>query len=308
MTKISIIGAGNVGGLTAMRLLEEKAGDIILVDVVKSLALGKSLDLQDCQPLLKYGYNVEGTDDINRMKDSDIIVITAGFARKPDTRRQDLLSKNISIIKEICQNIKKLSSQSIVVVVTNPVDILTYFTLKETGFSPKKVFGIGPSLDASRFANLISQELDIPNTDIEACVIGSHGEEMLPLPRFTYIKGIALDEFIDAQKIEMLIKKTVKRGGEIVSLLSDGSAYFAPSLAIAVIIKTIIKDEKRLIGVSTYLNGEYGIKDICLGVPCRLGKQGIEEIIELDLNKEEREAFFKTATFLKEQYNSNDGL
>lgn len=306
--KISIIGAGNVGGLTAMRLLEERLGDIVLVDVVKGLALGKSLDLKDCQPLLKYGYNVEGSDDINRIKDSDIIVITAGFARKPDTRRQDLLSKNISIIKEICQNIKKLSSQSIVVVVTNPVDILTYFTLKETGFSPKKVFGMGLSLDASRFANLISQELDIPNTGIEACVIGSHGEEMLPLPRFTYIKGIALDEFIDAQKIEVLIKKTVKRGGEIVSLLGDGSAYFAPSLAIAVIIKTIIKDEKRLIGVSTYLDGEYGIKDTCLGVPCRLGKQGIEEIIELDLNKEEREAFFKTAIFLKEQYNSNDGL
>jgi malate dehydrogenase len=299
--KISIIGAGNVGSLTAMRLAEAGAEDILLVDIVKGLALGKSLDLEDSRPLLKYNYNIEGTDDVNKIKDSDIVVITAGLARKPGMTREDLLNKNAGIIKELAQEIKKLTSQSIVVVVTNPVDILTYLTLKETGFSPSKIIGMGPSLDASRFANLISKELNIPNTDIEPCVIGSHGEGMLPLPRFTSVKGVTLDELMDDKKIAALVKKTVERGAQIVNCLGSGSAFFAPSLAAALLVKAILKNEKRTIGVSAYLNGEYGVKDICIGVPGRIGREGIEKIIELDLNKEEKEAFLKSAASLRHQ-------
>jgi malate dehydrogenase len=302
--KVSIIGAGNVGSLTAMRLAQEGFSDIILIDIVKGLAQGKAFDLEDARALAKVNYNIRGTEDINQIKDSDIIVITAGLARKPGMTREELLQRNSQILQKICENIKRLAPNSIILVVTNPLDLMTYFVLKTTGFKPNKVFGMGLTLDASRLANLISKELNIPNTDIEATVIGSHGEGMLPLPRFTKIKGVALDEFADEKKIEALAQKTIGRGAEIVSLLGSGSAYFAPSTAAAEIVRVIAKDEKRTLGVSAYLNGEYGIKGVCIGVPCRLGKSGIEQIIELELNKEEKEVLLKSADALKSQYAS----
>jgi len=302
--KISIIGAGNVGSLTAMRLAQEGLGNIVLVDIVKGLAKAKAFDLEDSQHILKYSYNINGADDINEINNSDIIVITAGLPRKPGMTREELLSNNAGILKDVSLNIKKLAPQSLVIVVTNPLDLMTYLVLKITGFNASRVLGMGISLDVARFANLISKELNIPTADIDACVIGIHGEEMLPLPKFTNIKGVALDEFLDDKKIENLVKKTINRGAEIVSLLGSGSSYFAPSAAIAAIVKIMVKDEKRTMGVCACLNGEYGLKDVCIGVPCRLGKQGIEKIIELDLNKEEKEAFLKSAANLKKQFNN----
>lgn len=293
--KISIIGAGNVGGLTAMRLAEGGFGDIVLMDTAKGLAEGKALDLDDSGSILKNNYNIQGTDDIKKTEGSDIIVITAGLARKPQMTREDLATKNAQILKDICINIKNLSPYAMVIVVTNPLDLMAYLVLKITGFRPQRVFGMGISLDTARFANIISRELDIANTNIDATVIGVHGEGMLPLPRLTNIKGVKLDEIIDDTKIEALVKKTVERGQEIVALLDSGSAYFAPSQAIATIIKTIVKDEKRTIGASVYLNGEYDVKDVCIGVPCRIGREGIERIFELDLNEEERRSFLKSA-------------
>ena len=293
--KISVIGAGNVGGLTAMRLAEAGLGDIVLVDKVPGLAKAKALDLEDASAVLKYNYNIQGTEDVKEIKDSDIVVITAGLARKPGMSREELLNKNAEILKEICLKIKELAPQSILIVVTNPLDLMTHLALKITHFKPQKVFGMGVSLDAARFANLISQKLNIPQDNIDTTVLGSHGEGMLPLPRFTKIKGVSLDEFIDDKEVEVLISKTINRGAEIVSLFGSGSAYFAPSLAITAIIKAILKDEKRTVGVCAYLNGEYGIKDVCIGVPCRIGKQGIEQIIELELNSEEKAAFLKSA-------------
>jgi len=304
--KISIIGAGNVGGLTAMRIAQERLGNIVLVDVAKGVAQAKAFDLEDSKFILKYDYNVLGTEDIGEIKDSDIIVITAGLARKPGMTREDLLNKNARILKEICFNIKMLSGDAIIIVVTNPLDLMTRFILKSTGFNPRKVIGMGITLDASRFANFISKELSIPVCDIQACVIGSHGEGMLPLPRFSSIKGVCLDEFLDDKKINELVRKTVDRGREIVSLLGSGSAYFAPSAAVAEIVRVIAKDEKRTLGVCAYLNGEYGVSDVCIGVPCRLGKNGIEEIIVLDLNEQEKESFLKSVSNLKEQFNSLD--
>jgi malate dehydrogenase len=297
--KISIIGAGNVGGLTAMRLAEAGFGDIVLADIAKGLAQGKAFDLEDAGSILKFNYRIQGTDDIENIKDSDIIIITAGLARKPGMTREDLLNKNAQILKDVCLKIKKISPQSIVVVVTNPLDLMTYLALKITGFKSNKVFGMGISLDAARFVNLINKELNIPSTDIEACVIGSHGEGMLLLPRFTTVKGVELNELLEDEKIKVLIKRTLERGQEVVSLLGSGSAYFAPSQAILSIVRAIVKDEKRIIGVSACLNGEYGIKDICIGVPCRLGKEGIEKIIEFDLNKEERPLFLKSAESIR---------
>ena len=293
--KISVIGAGNVGSLAAMRIAGDGLGDILLIDIAKGLAHGKALDLEDARAILKYNYNIKGSDDIRQIRDSDIIVITAGLARKPGMSREELLSKNAQILKEVCLNIKELAKQAIVIVVTNPLDIMTLYALKITGFKPEKVFGMGISLDTARFANLIAKELAIPVTDVEALVIGAHGEAMLPLPRFTKIKGVLLDEFIDEKKEELLVSRTINRGAEIVESLGSGSAFFAPSAAISAIVRAIVKDEKRTIGLCSYLNGEYGIKNTCIGVPCRIGKNGIEKIIELDLTKEELARLVKSS-------------
>lgn len=293
--KITVIGAGNVGSLTAMRIAQDGLGDVLLIDIVKGLAHGKALDLEDARPLLKYNYNIQGSDDIAQLKDSDIVVVTAGLARKPGMSREELLSKNAQILKGVCLNIKELAKNAIVIIVTNPLDIMTFYALKITGFKPAKLFGMGISLDTARFVNLIAGELNLPATDIEALVIGAHGEGMLPLPGLAKVKGVGLDEFISDDKIEALVSRTVARGAEIVANLGAGSAFFAPSAAIAAIVKTIVKDEKRTIGLCSYLNGEYGIRGSCIGVPCRLGKDGIEQVIQLDLSPEEKSRLGKSA-------------
>jgi len=293
--KITVIGAGNVGSLAAMRIASDGLGDVLLIDVVKGLALGKAMDLEDARPLLKNNYNINGTDDIAQVKGSDIVVVTAGLARKPGMTREELLAKNAQILKNVCLKIKELAKTAIVIIVTNPLDIMTLYALKITDFKPTRLFGMGVSLDTARFINLISQELSLSAMDIEAQVVGAHGEGMLPLASFTKVKGVRLDEFLSDEKIESLISRTVNRGAQIVASLGTGSAFFAPSAAIAAIVKTIAKDEKRTIGLCSYLNGQYGIKDSCIGVPCRLGKNGIEQIIELDLSADELAQLTKSA-------------
>jgi malate dehydrogenase len=293
--KISIIGAGNVGSLAAMRIAQEGLGDVFLIDIIKGLAHGKALDLEDARPILKSNYSISGSEDIGQLKDSDIVVVTAGLARKPGMTREELLAKNSQILKEVSLKIKELAKSAVVIIVTNPLDIMTFYALKITGFKPEKIFGMGISLDTARFVNLIAQDLQVPVTDVEALVIGAHGEGMLPLPRFAKIKGVSLDEFIGEDKIKDLISLTVNRGAQIVANLGSGSAFFAPSAAIASLVKTIAKDEKRTVGLCSYLHGQYGIKNSCIGVPCRLGRDGIEQVIELDLSKEESAQLAKSA-------------
>lgn len=297
--KISIIGAGNIGGLAAMRLLESGFKELVLVDVAKGLAEGKALDLEDSLAFLKYDCRLEGTGDISGIAGSDIVVITAGLTRKPGMTREDLLLKNAQILKEICLAVKKYAAKAIVIIVTNPLDLMTYLAVKILGFQSPRVIGMGMSLDAARFTRLISQELKVASAEIEAWVVGSHGEGMLPLPRLTTVKGVSLSELLDDKKTEALIDRVKGRGHEIVSLLASGSAYFAPSQAIAMIARSVAKDEKRIIGVSAYLNGEYAQRDICAGVPCRIGKKGIEQIIELELNRGEKDAFAKSLDSLR---------
>jgi len=297
--KISVIGAGNVGSLAAMRIAQEGLGEVVLFDIIKGLAQGKAFDLQDSKWILKNDYKIQGTDDISGVRDSDIIIITAGLARKPGMSREDLLFKNAEILRGISLNIKGSSPDSIIILVTNPLDIMTYLALKTTGFARYRVFGMGISLDASRFANLISQELDIPANEIDACVIGSHGESMLPLARLTKVKGASLTTLLSPEEINHLISRTINRGAEIVSLLGSGSAFFAPSCAISDIVKTIVQDQKRKIGICVHLNGEYGINDLCLGVPCILGRRGIEKIVELDLTREEKAELLKSAEAIR---------
>jgi malate dehydrogenase len=298
--KISIIGAGNVGGLTALRMAQEKLADVVLIDVVPGLAKGKAYDLEDSRSIVNSDYSVSGSEDINDLADSRIVVITAGLARKPGMTREDLLNKNTEILKGICNTIKDKAQDAIVIVVTNPLDAMTYFVLKTLGFEKTKVFGMGLTLDSSRFVNLISKELNISCARISASVIGSHGESMLPLPRFTIVNGKHLSDICDKTKIDELVEKTVERGKEIVSLLGSGSAYFAPSAAITQLARTIINDEKRILGVSCLLNGEYGVKGVCAGVPCFLGKNGIEKIIEIGLNDQEKSQFIKSCDSIRE--------
>lgn len=297
--KIAIIGAGNVGATASLRIAQDSLGELILVDVAKGLAQGKAYDLEDARALLKINYSIEGTEDIAKIKGSDIVVVTAGLTRKPGMSREELLLKNSAILKDICLNIKFLAPNSVLIIVTNPLDVMTNFALKITGFKPNRVFGMGISLDSARFANVISKELKLPITDIDAVVIGSHGEGMLPLPRFSSVKGASLEKLADNNRIKEMVGQTINRGAEIVSLLGSGSAYYAPSAAIFSLVKAVAKNEMRKIGVCAYLNGEYGIKDVCLGVPCTIGSEGVVRVVELKLNNEELDTLKSSAQSIR---------
>jgi len=299
MSKVAIIGAGNVGSLAAMKIAETNLADVVMIDITKELPEAKAFDLEDAGWILKHNRRINGSDSFDQIRDSDIIVITAGFPRKPGMTREDLLEKNGKIIKEISEKIKALDINPIIIVVTNPVDTITHIVKKITGINSSHIFGMGISLDTSRFANLIRKELGCSMSEIEPLVIGAHGKAMLPLPRFSYVKGKSLDALFPKEKIDSLVEATRQRGAEIVSRFKNGSAFFAPSAAIFEIIKSILLDEKRTIGVSAHLNGQYGLRDICIGVPVVLGKNGIEKIIELDLNPTEKSLFNNSVESIK---------
>ena len=299
--KISVIGAGNVGGLTALRIAQQKLGELMLIDVAPGLAKGKAFDMEDAAPLVGTAYSVTGTEDIAKLAGSDIIVITAGLARKSGMTREDLLAKNAAILGGICSTIKATAPSAIVIIVTNPLDVMTWYAVKLLQFAPGRVFGMGVTLDAARFANIVAGELKVPSTIVRGCVIGSHGEGMLPLPRFSFVGPKPLTEMIsDPQRLAAVCAKTVDRGKEIVSLLGSGSAYFAPSAAICQIVRAIARDEKAALAASVYLSGEYGFKDLCLGAPCLIGRNGVEKVIELSLNEEETKAFGASAQSVKQ--------
>jgi len=302
MLKIAIIGAGNVGGQIAMLLIKEGiAADILLLDVAKGLAKGKALDLEDFASINKYDCRIEGSEDFSLLKDAGIIAITAGLARKPGMTRDDLLKKNYEIVRDVSLQVKKYANNPIVIAVTNPVDLMTYLVYKTTGFDKRKVFGMGISLDAARFANLIHQELNVSVRDIEPVVIASHGQAMLPLMRLTKVSQASLEKLVDKDAAYNIGRATVERGASIVAHLGSGSAYFGPAQATVNIIKAIVKDEKRIIGVCAYLDGEYGLKELYLGVPARVGKNGVEDIIQLELDDKERQAFLQSAESIRKQ-------
>ena len=306
--KIAIIGAGNVGGLTAMRIIEEGIADVILVDVVEGLAQAKAFDLDDARSIIGHNAAIEGTQDFTKIKGADIVVVTAGLARKPGMTREDLVRKNYSILKDISAHIRTFAPQAVVVVVSNPVDIMTYCLLKETGFKRTRMFGMGAGLDSSRFNNLISKKLNIPGSKIKALVVGSHGETMIPLPKHTSVDGKPLSEVLDNQGIEELMRMTKNRGAQIVSLFGSGSAYVAPAAAIFDICQAIVQDKEKNIPVSVRLEGEYGVSDVCIGVPAVIGRSGIKEIIELDLDKSEKQCFIESAEAIRKNIKSIYGI
>lgn len=297
--KVAVIGAGAVGATLAQRILEGAAADVVLLDILKNLAQGKAFDLLDASPILNHENKIVGTDNYEEIKDSDIVVITAGLPRKPGMTRDDLIAKNASIIKDVAGNIKKYAPRSIVIVVTNPLDTMTYLTLKLTGFSKQKVIGMAGVLDGSRFIYLLADELKVPRSSIETYMLGSHGDTMVPVISKTRVNGKPVTAVIDANKLAAIVKRTRDRGAEIVSLLGSGSAYYSPSAAVARMIKAISNDTKETFVVSACLNGEYSLNDLCIGVPCRLGRGGIEKVIELELSEEEKAAFSKSAQAIK---------
>lgn len=295
MPKITIIGAGAVGATAAQRIAEKELGDVVLTDIVEGLPQGKALDLMESGPLLGYDSKLMGTNDYKDIEGSDVVVITAGIARKPGMTREDLLKINTKIITDVSQNIKRYAPDSVVITVTNPLDIMTYVTLKTTGFEPSRVFGMSGVLDSGRFAAFIAMELGCSVRDINAMVLGGHGDTMVPLPRFTTVTGVPITELMPESTINRLVERTINGGAEIVNLLRTGSAFYAPSAAVTNMVEAVVKDTKRILPVCAYLNGEYGRKDIYLGVPVKLGKHGVEDIVELKLSGEEKEALDRSA-------------
>lgn len=305
--KVSIIGAGNVGATLAKRIVESDLADVVLLDVVKGIAEGKSLDLLHAAPILNHKCRIIGTDDYSRTKGSELVVITAGLARKPGMSREELAAKNGEIVKDIVNKIKATSPDSVIIIVTNPLDLMTYIAYKESAFGSKRVMGMAGVLDSSRFAHFIADELKVPASSVETMVLGTHGDTMVPLLSRTKISGKPLFKLLSLEKINELVNKTKNAGAEIVSLLGSGSAYYAPSAACFLMAKCILKDEKKLLAVSAYLNGEYGIKDMCLGAPVKLGRSGIEKIAELEITEEEKSALRKSAAAVKAQINAYFG-
>lgn len=299
MAKISVIGAGNVGATTVQRLAELELGDIVMTDVVEGMPQGKALDLMQAGAIKGYDTTILGTNSYSDIADSDLVIVTAGIARKPGMSREDLIKTNSKIITEVSQNIAKYAPKAVVMIVTNPLDIITYVAMKATGFESKKVFGMSGVLDAGRFATFIAEELKCSRKNVQAMVIGGHGDLMVPLPQYTTVSGIPLQDLLPEESISTLVKRTVNGGAEIVDLLKQGSAFYAPSSAIVAMAEAIIKDTKSVLPACAYLDGQYGQEGIYFGVPVKLGANGVEEIIELKLNQEQNDILKKSSESIR---------
>jgi malate dehydrogenase len=288
--KVSVIGAGHVGATTAHLILQSGIADVMLYDIAEGLPQGKALDLWEATPLWNISAGCKGTNDLADTAGSDIIVITAGLARKPGMSRDDLLQANTKIIKEVTTGTAGLSPEAVYIVVTNPMDVMTRVVWDVSGFPPRRVVGMGGILDSARFRSFIALELGVSPEDVEAVVLGGHGDLMVPLRRFTTVNGVAIDELIDHRRVDKLIERTRNGGAEIVSLLKSGSAYYAPAASVFQMVRAILLDEKRVLPCAAYLQGEYGVSDLFLGVPAVLGKGGVEKVVEVRLTNEESEA------------------
>jgi malate dehydrogenase len=298
--KIAVIGAGNVGATCAMYLAEANLADVVLVDIVEGVPQGKALDLTQAGPVRGFNCMLTGT---NKMKDSDgadIVIMTAGLPRKPGMSREDLLNMNADIVGGCAKDIKKYAPKSTVIVVSNPLDLMTFHMQHVTGFPKNRVLGQAGVLDSTRFRAFVAMELGIAMTDIQAMVLGGHGDTMVPLPRYTTVAGVPIKELIPADRIKAISERTANGGGEIVKLLKTGSAYYAPAAASVDMARAIFCDEKRVLPASAYLTGQYGIKDIYIGVPVVLGANGVEKILELKLSKAELSSLQKSAATYKE--------
>ena len=297
--KISIIGAGFVGATAAHWAAEKELGDVVLVDILEGIPQGKALDLFEASPVEGFDARIIGSNGYDETKDSSVVIITSGVPRKPGMSREDLLEINKKIIESVVAQVVERSPQAVLIMVTNPLDTMTYLAFKKSGFSKQRVIGMAGILDTARFKAFIAMELGVSVEDIQALLLGGHGDEMVPLPRYTTISGIPLSQFLPKETIDRLVDRTRKGGGEIVNLLKTGSAFYAPSAAAIQMTEAILKDKKRILPCCVYLDGEYGLKDLCFGVPVKLGVGGAETIIEIQLTEEERKLVAKSAESVK---------
>lgn len=299
--KVSIIGAGNVGAMTAGFIAQAGIADIVLFDILEGIPQGKALDLFETCPLWGSSSSLKGTNHYQDTKDSDIVVITAGLARKPGMSRDDLLYANANIIKDVAEQVSGLSPEAVIIVVTNPMDTMTYLSWKVSKFPHKRVIGMGGILDSSRLRTFTAWRLGISPSDVEAMVLGGHGDDMVPLMRFTTVKGVPVTELLESPELESLIQRTKNAGAEIVSFLKSGSAYYAPSQSVFEMIRAILLNEKRVLPCSCYLSGEFGIEGVYAGVPVIIGSEGAEKVIELKLTDAEMEAFKRSVASVRIQ-------
>jgi malate dehydrogenase len=306
--KVSVIGAGNVGAKAVYYIAEKNLADIVMVDVVEGLARSKALDFLHAAPLRGYEVNISGTTDFSRIKGSDVVVITAGVARTPGMDRMDLLKTNAGIAREASRRIAELAPEAVVIVVTNPLDVIAAVVLRETGFALRKVVGMAGVLDSTRYRYFIADRLGVWPGDVQAVVLGGHGDEMVPLTGFTSVGGIPIDQLMGEADINSLSGRTRTGGAEIVGLLKKGSAFYAPGASVAKMVEAVIKDEKRLMPASAYLRGEYGFSGIFLGVPVVLGRNGVERIVELPLSEAEKKALSLSADAVRAGLKELEGL
>ena len=297
--KITVIGAGNVGATTAQRLAEKEFGDIVLVDIVEGLPQGKGLDLMEAGPIYNYDCKIIGTNSYEETDNSDLVVITSGLPRKPGMSRDDLVKVNTDIVKSVVGQVVEKSPDAILIVVSNPLDVMTYVTYKVSKFPRERVIGMAGVLDTSRMRTFIAMELNVSVENVHTFVLGGHGDTMVPLARYTTVAGIPVTELIPEDRLDAIVKRTRDGGAEIVSLLKTGSAFYAPAASIVEMIDSIVKDKKKILPCTVLCNGEYGFDDIFIGLPVKLGKRGLEQIIEIKLNKEESEALKKSADAVK---------
>lgn len=300
--KIAVIGSGFTGATTALMLAQKELGDVVLLDIPEqtSPTKGKALDILQASPVQGFDAKITGTSDFGDIADADMVIITAGIARKPGMSRDDLVSTNAKIMQSISTQVKTYAPNSTILVLSNPVDAMTYVCYKTTNFPKNRVIGQSGVLDTARFSTFVAEELNISIEDISGFVLGGHGDDMVPLVRYSYAGGIPLEKLIPKDRLDQIVERTRKGGGEIVNLLGNGSAYYAPAASLVQMAEAIIKDKKRILPSIAYLEGEYGYNDLYLGVPAILGGNGVESVIELDLNYEEQVALTKSVESVKE--------
>jgi malate dehydrogenase len=301
--KITVVGAGNVGATTAHRLVDKELGDVVLVDIIEGMPQGKALDLAESGPVEGYDCRLVGTNGYRETADSDVVVITSGIARKPGMSRDDLLNTNAGIVGSVTEEIVKHSPNAIIIVVSNPLDAMCQVAFKKSGFPKHRVIGMAGVLDSARMRTFLAEALNVSVENVTAFVLGGHGDTMVPLPRYSTCAGIPVTELLPKETIDQIVKRTANGGAEIVSLLKTGSAYYAPSAATVEMVEAILKDKKKILPCAAYLEGEYGVNGLYVGVPVKLGAQGIEEIIQINLTTEERAALQKSAAAVQELVN-----
>lgn len=297
---ISVVGAGRVGSAAAFNILRLRTSDVVLIDVAENLAKGEALDMMQAAPAIEFDGKIRGTNDFGAMKGSDLVIVTAGQARQPGISRVDLMNKNARIVRSVVGEVVKYAPDCKLMVVTNPVDVMTYLAFKQSGFERGRVFGMGNILDTLRFRSYIAMELGVSREDVRALVIGEHGDSMVPLVECASVSGIPVTKLLTREQVDSIVNMTISSGADVINL--KGSTIYAPAAVIAVMADAILKDRKRVIGVSTYLDGEYGLSNVAIGVPVVLGRNGVERILELELTGETRKRFENSASVVGEAF------